>query len=306
LTQGGAILLRGELVVCFAQISNGNEIKSNKRELSVSIKRIETEILKIFQNETYSEDDLAIFQEFKSLLCAGDIRAAQVQDGIWVVNSWVKKGILLGFKMGVIASVHDKEWGFTDKHTYPTRKFSPADAVRLVPGGSAVRDASYIGKNVTIMPPSYINAGAYVDDGSMIDSHALVGSCAQVGKNVHLSAGSMLGGVLEPINANPVIVEDDVFIGGNCGIYEGVIVSRAAVIAAGVILTNGTPVYDITIGDYLPRESDSPLVIPPSAVVVAGSRAVKGHPDMSIYCPVIVKYRDDKTDKSVRLEKFLR
>lgn len=268
--------------------------------------KIESQIEELFLKNDYNENDFKVFTDFKNLLNSGKIRAAENVNGQWLVHKWVKKGILLGFRMGTIESVHDKEWGFTDKNTFSVRKFFVDDFVRLVPGGSSVRDTAYIGKNVTIMPPSYINAGAYVDDNTMIDSHALVGSCAQLGKNVHLSAGSMLGGVLEPINANPVIIEDNVFIGGNCGIYEGVIVKKSAVIAAGVILTDSTPVYDASTGDYLLRFDSESLIIPERAVVVPGSRMLKNHPEMSIYCPVIIKYRDEKTEKSVKLEQYLR
>jgi 2,3,4,5-tetrahydropyridine-2-carboxylate N-succinyltransferase len=267
---------------------------------------IKNRIEQLFDKTEFYDRDIEMFYEFKDLLNTGKIRAAEYINNEWVVHTFVKKGILIGFKMGKIETVHDEQWGFTDKHTYGIKKFSSGDAVRLVPGGSSVRDAAFIGRNVTIMPPSYINAGAYVDDNSMIDSHALVGSCAQIGKNVHLSAGSMIGGVLEPINANPVIIENDVFIGGNCGIYEGVIVKQASVIAAGVIITGSTPIFDATKGEFLTRINDSPLTIPSGAVVVAGSRTHKTYADINIYCPVIIKYRDDKTDKSVRLEQFLR
>ncbi len=255
----------------------------------------------------YNETDFELFQNFKNSLNIGEIRAVEFHDNQWKVNEWVKLGILLGFKMGIITVYNHSDFNFTDKHTYPVRKFSESDKIRLVPGGSAVRDGAYIGKNVTIMPPAYVNVGAFVDDNSMIDSHALVGSCARVGKNVHLSAGSMLGGVLEPINAKPVIVEDDVFIGGNCGIYEGVLVKNSAVIAAGVILTSGTPVYDSVNQLYIKKDDNyDALIIPENAVVVAGSRTLKTNSDINIYCPVIIKYRDSKTDKSIQLEQLLR
>ncbi|MCL2063851.1 MAG: 2,3,4,5-tetrahydropyridine-2,6-dicarboxylate N-succinyltransferase [Candidatus Cloacimonetes bacterium] len=267
---------------------------------------IKEQIEKLFDRLENQEEALDTFETFKVLLNTGQIRAAEYNEGKWIVNEWVKKGILLGFRLGKLESMHDKEWGFIDKHTYGVRKFSASDAIRIVPGGSTVRDTAYIGKNVTIMPPSFINAGAYVDDGTMIDSHALVGSCAQVGKNVHLSAGSMLGGVLEPINASPVIVEDDVFIGGNCGIYEGVIVKKSAVIAAGVVLTGSIPLYDSTKGIFVPRVKFQPLIIPPNSVVIPGSRSLKNNPKINVYCPVIIKYRDDKTDEAVKLEDLLR
>ena len=261
--------------------------------------------------EVYSQDklhrsDLEIFNKFKDMLNRGEIRSAEYKAGNWVVNQWVKKGILLGFKLGILESMHDKEWGFTDKNTFGVRKLTSSEGIRLVPGGSTVREGAYIAKNVTIMPPSFINVGAYVDENTMIDSHALVGSCAQVGKNVHLSAGAMLGGVLEPINANPVIIEDDVFIGGNCGVYEGVVIKKGAVIAAGVILTSSTPLFDVTRNTFIQISEGSVLEIPENAVVIPGSRALKNNPDMSIYCPLIIKYRDSKTDKSVKLEKYLR
>ena len=267
---------------------------------------IEKKIEGLYSRETLSNDALNIFNHFKAMLNHGEIRAAEYKDGIWVVNEWVKKGILLGFRLGVLESMHDEEWGFTDKNTFGVQKFSSEQGIRLVPGGSTVRDGAFIARNVTIMPPSFINAGAYVDENTMIDSHALVGSCAQVGKNVHLSAGAMLGGVLEPINANPVIIEDDVFIGGNSGIYEGVIVKKGAVIAAGVILTSSTPLFDTTQGAFVSLSEASVLEIPENAVVIPGSRSLKNHPEMSVYCPVIIKYRDNKTDKSVKLEKYLR
>ena len=188
------------------------------------IEELKSKIFELYSKTEYDEDDYTVFKEFQNLLNKGEIRAAEKINSEWIVNTWVKQGILLGFKMGYNTSISDKEWGFIDKHTYNTRRFTKTDFVRLVPGGSSVREGSFIGKGVTIMPPSYINTGAYVAEGTMIDSHALVGSCAQIGSRVHLSAGSMIGGVLEPINANPVIVEDNVFIGGSCGIYEGVII----------------------------------------------------------------------------------
>jgi len=267
---------------------------------------MKSQIETLFEKKDYTLADYELFNEFKQILNSGTVRAAVYENNQWQVNHWVKKGILVGFKMGCIQSIHDSQWGFTDKHTYGTRHFSPTDGVRLVPGGSSVRDAAFVARGVTIMPPSYINAGAYIDENSMVDSHALVGSCAQIGKNVHLSAGVIIGGVLEPINANPVIVEDDVFIGGNCGLFEGVIVKESAVIAAGVIITAGTPIFDATVGDFLHRTPDVPLTIPKNAVVVSGSRAHKDYQDISVYCPIIIKYRDSKTDKSVQLEQFLR
>jgi 2,3,4,5-tetrahydropyridine-2-carboxylate N-succinyltransferase len=214
----------------------------------------------------------------------------------------VKKGILIGFRMGRIVPMGD----FLDKDTYPVRNFEITDGIRFVPGGSSVRSGAYLGKNVTLMPPMYINVGAYVDDGTMIDSHALVGSCAQIGKRVHVSAGTQIGGVIEPIGANPVIVEDDVFIGGNCGIFEGVIVREKAIIAAGVNITASTPVYDSVHNIMLKKTEKNSLEIPENAVVIAGTRKLKNNPDFSVYCPIIIKYRDEKSDVSVQLEDFLR
>jgi 2,3,4,5-tetrahydropyridine-2-carboxylate N-succinyltransferase len=199
---------------------------------------------------------------------------------------------------------------FLDKSTYPMRKFGAADSVRIVPGGSSVRDGAYLGKSVTCMPPMYINVGAYVDDGSMVDSHALVGSCAQIGKHCHLSAAAQIGGVLEPIGALPVVIEDNVLVGGNCGVYEGTIVKKRAVLGAGTILTRSTPVYDIVHGTIHRADGDKPLVIPEGAVVVAGSRPINSGPgkewNLSLYTPVIVKYRDEKTDQRIQLEELLR
>ena len=221
-------------------------------------------------------------------------------------------GILLGFRIGAIEnmSADHGRFPFFDKNTFPLKKLTPESGVRIVPGGSAIRDGCYIARGVTCMPPMYVNVGAYVDEGTMIDSHALVGSCAQVGKRVHLSAASQLGGVLEPVGAMPVIIEDDVLVGGNCGVYEGTIVQRRAVLGAGVILTSATPVYDLVHKRILRREADQPLVIPPDAVVVPGSRAIPSGAgkewNLSLYTPVIVKYRDAKTDQSIQLEDLLR
>ncbi len=232
----------------------------------------------------------------------------------WRVNVWVKQGILLGFRLGALGDASSGTFSFIDKNTYPIRRFTVDDGVRIVPGGSSVRSGAYLARGVVCMPPMYINAGAWVDEGSMVDSHALVGSCAQVGKRVHLSAAAQIGGVLEPINASPVIIEDDVLIGGNCGVYEGTIVRRGAVLAPGTILTRGTPVFDLARGTVLRADEQTPLIIPENAVVVPGSRPVtegKGHPAaqtwaLSLYAPVIVKYRDDKTNLSTALEELLR
>lgn len=257
------------------------------------------------------ETALAVFQEFRDLLSRGVIRAAEKTDTGWRVNLWVKQGILLGFRLGQLAdaSINDRFLYF-DKDTYPLKRLSLADGVRIVPGGSSIREGAFVARGVVCMPPMYVNVGAYVDEGTMIDSHALVGSCAQVGKRVHLSAAAQVGGVLEPIGAMPVVIEDDVFVGGNCGIYEGTIVQQRAVIAAGVILTGGTAVYDVVRERVLRKQGDQPLIIPEGAVVVAGSRpltspwaAANG---LQIASPVIIKYRDSRTGASTALEESLR
>jgi 2,3,4,5-tetrahydropyridine-2-carboxylate N-succinyltransferase len=264
---------------------------------------------------SYSEAHFPLFARFKDALNAGTVRAAEPDAASstgWRVNAWVKKGILLGFRMGGIVdmSMDAARQPFFDKATWPVKHFTTASGVRIVPGGSSIRDGCYIGKGVTCMPPMYINAGAWVDDGTMVDSHALVGSCAQVGKNCHISAAAQIGGVLEPVGALPVIIEDDVLVGGNCGVYEGTVVKRRAVLGSGVILTRSTPVYDVARGQVLAATDDAPLVIPEDAVVVPGSRAMpKGAGKewgISLYTPVIVKYRDSKTDARVRLEDLLR
>ena len=250
------------------------------------------------------------FERFREALSHGEIRAAENRDGRWHVNTWVKQGILVGFRIGTLHEWHAGALSFVDKTTYPPRKFEASDRVRLVPGGSSVRSGAYVAPSVICMPPMFINAGAYVDECTMIDSHALVGSCAQIGKRVHLSAAAQVGGVLEPVNASPVIIEDDVLVGGNCGIYEGTLVHRRAVIGAGTILTRSTPVYDLVNGDVLRSSANHPLEIPEGAVVVPGSRAVargKGQEwGLSLYTPVLVKYRDEKTDQSIELEDLLR
>jgi len=255
-----------------------------------------------------------IFSEFLNRLNHGELRAAEKIDGVWKVNHWVKKGILLGFRLGEMKKVEvgdePRQLTFIDKDTYPVRHYRETDKVRIVPGGTAIRSGAYLAPSVVVMPPAYVNVGAYVDEGTMIDSHALVGSCAQVGKRVHLSAGSQLGGVLEPVGALPVIIEDDVMIGGNCGIYEGTIVEEKAVIGTGVILNGSTPVYDVVHERILRKTAEQPLVIPKGAVVVAGARAIKNtfaeaH-GLSIYTPIIIKYRDEKTDKATSLEELLR
>ncbi|MHB1935277.1 MAG: 2,3,4,5-tetrahydropyridine-2,6-dicarboxylate N-succinyltransferase [Acidobacteriaceae bacterium] len=252
------------------------------------------------------------FFELRDALTRGTIRAADpdaTQPHGWRVNAWVKRGILLGFRIGQLLE-SGADFSFVDKHTYPVQRFTTGEKVRIVPGGSAVRSGAYLASGVVCMPPMYVNVGAYVDEGTMIDSHALVGSCAQIGRNVHLSAAAQIGGVLEPVNASPVILEDDVLVGGNCGVYEGTLVRRRAVLGAGVILTRSTPVYDIVRGEILRATENGPLVIPEDAVVVAGARAISrgkaAEWGLSLYTPVIVKYRDEKTDLSLELEDLLR
>ncbi len=260
----------------------------------------------------FSAEDRALFADFKTALNQGKIRAAERDpDGRWHANAWVKQGILLGFRMGQLADMSaSPHLRFFDKDTYPARPTSMADNVRIVPGGSSIRDGAYVAPGVVCMPPMFINAGAYVDEGTMIDSHALVGSCAQIGKRVHLSAAAQIGGVLEPVGAVPVVIEDDVLVGGGCGVYEGTIVRERAVLAAGTILTGSTPVYDLARETIYQRTADAPLEIPAGAVVVPGSRNVRGERGaawgLSLYAPVIVKYRDEKTDRAVQLEDYLR
>jgi 2,3,4,5-tetrahydropyridine-2-carboxylate N-succinyltransferase len=278
---------------------------------------LQAEIERLYEEKpaSYEDEHFRIFAAFKAALNEGRIRAAEPDPTSgtgWRVNAWVKKGILLGFRMGGIVdmSVDSERQPFFDKSTYPVKRFNAQSGVRIVPGGSSIRDGCYIGKGVTCMPPMYINAGAWVGDGTMVDSHALVGSCAQVGKNCHISAASQIGGVLEPIGALPVIVEDDVLVGGNCGIYEGTVVKRRAVLGTGTILNRSTPVYDLVRHTVHKATDDEPLVIPEEAVIVAGSRAVTSGPGkgwgISIYTPVIVKYRDAKTDTKIQLEDLLR
>jgi len=278
---------------------------------------LQQDIEQIFDNKpaAYTEEHFALFQRFKDALNAGEIRSAE-PDAIaatgWRVNTWVKKGILLGFRIGGIIdmSIDASRQPFYDKATYPARKFTASSGVRIVPGGSSIRDGCFIGKGVTCMPPMYINAGAYVADGTMVDSHALIGSCAQIGKNCHISAAAQIGGVLEPVGAMPVIIEDEVLVGGNTGVYEGTIVQKRAVLGTGVILNRSTPVYDLVKGLVYTATDDQPLVIPSEAVVVAGSRNIaKGLGKdwgISLYTPVVVKYRDEKTDAKIQLEDLLR
>ena len=263
---------------------------------------LKSRIIELYSKTEFSENDKELFLEFRNGLNLGEIRAAEKINGKWITNDWVKKGILAGFKMGKIV----KLGSFMDKDTYPIQDLTNRKNIRIVPGGSSIREGAHIGENVIMMPPMYINVGAFIDDGSMIDSHALVGTCAQIGKNVHLSAASQIGGVLEPISANPVIIEDNVFIGGNCGIYEGVIVKQSAIIAAGVIITAGTPVFDSINNHFLTKDENGSLHIPQRAVVIPGTRRMKNNDEFSIYCPIIIKYRDEKSDRSVTLEDTLR
>lgn len=252
-----------------------------------------------------------VFHEFRRALTLGEVRAAEKHGAHWRVNVWVKQGILLGFRLGELEDMSGEgPLSFVDKDTFPVRRFKIENKVRVVPGGSSVRSGAYLAPGVICMPPMYVNAGAYVDEGTLIDSHALVGSCAQLGKRVHLSAAAQIGGVLEPVNASPVIVEDDVLVGGNCGVYEGTQVRQGAVLAAGVVLTRSTPVYDIVREQVYRSTAGEPLVIPENAVVVPGSRAIaRGKAaewGLALYTPVIVKYRDAKTEGSIELEDLLR
>jgi len=286
----------------------------------MTLTQLEQEIVRHFAAGAASSGDPAAmkaFLELRACLERGEVRAAQPDPASptgWRVNAWVKQGILLGFRLGALENSNAGALSFVDKHTYPARQFTAGDGIRVVPGGSSVRAGAYLARGVVCMPPMYINGGAYVDEGTMVDSHALVGSCAQIGKRVHLSAAAQIGGVLEPVNASPVIIEDDVLVGGNCGIYEGTLVRKGAVLAAGTILTRGTPLYDLVKGEVLRAGPDTPLIVPENAVVVPGARAIgkgKGHPQseawgLSLYAPAIVKYRDDKTDLSTTLEELLR
>jgi 2,3,4,5-tetrahydropyridine-2,6-dicarboxylate N-succinyltransferase len=261
----------------------------------------------------YGEEALRLFREFKAALNDGRVRAAEPDANSptgWKVNEWVKKGILIGFRIGRVVDVPPADFQFRDKDTFPLKRVPASRNIRVVPGGSAIRDGCYIGKDVVCMPPMYVNVGAYVDDGAMIDSHALVGTCAQIGKKCHISAAAQIGGVLEPVGALPVIIEDGVLVGGNCGVYEGTIVRKGAVLAAGVILTGSTPVFDLVRDAVYRREGEAPLVIPEGAVVVPGARAITKERGMelglSLYTPIIVKYRDEKTGASTQLEEWLR
>lgn len=257
----------------------------------------------------------AVFARLRAALSEGRVRAAEPDGhapGGWRVNTWVKQGILLGFSSGslVDVSIDGGRWPFVDKDTLPLKRVGPDAGVRLVPGGSAIRDGAYLGRRVICMPPMYVNIGAYVGDDTLVDSHALVGSCAQVGARVHLSAGAQIGGVIEPVGALPVIIEDDVLVGGNTGVYEGAIICARAVIAAGTILTGSTPVYDLVYQQIIRAEAGRPLVVPAGAVVVPGARAVStgigANWGLSLATPVIVKYRDSKTDTRTELERWIR
>jgi 2,3,4,5-tetrahydropyridine-2-carboxylate N-succinyltransferase len=278
---------------------------------------LQASVEKLFEEnpERYSEHDFHVFDAFKHALNTGKVRAAEpdpLAASGWRVNAWVKKGVLLGFRMGTLTdmSIDGRRQPFFDKSTYPVKKIEIEDEVRIVPGGSSVRDGCFVGRGVTCMPPMYINVGSYVGDGAMIDSHALVGSCAQVGTKCHISAAAQIGGVLEPVGALPVIIEDEVLVGGNCGVYEGTVVKRRAVLGTGTILNRSTPVYDLVRGVVHCATAGEPLVIPEEAVVVAGARAIPRGPGkdwgISLYTPVIVKYRDAKTDAKLQLEDLLR
>lgn len=267
----------------------------------------------LFAKTEFHSADREVYEEFKLALRTGEIRSAEkCVNGTWRANAWVKQGILLGFRMGKMVEMSQptETLKFFDKDTFPLRPMTLDDKVRIVMGGSAIRDGCYVAPGVVVVPPAYINVGAYVDEGTMVDSHALVGSCAQIGKRVHLSAAAQIGGVLEPVGAVPVVIEDDVLVGGNTGVYEGTIVRERAVLASGVILTRSTPVFDLVNDTVIKADGERPLEIPAGAVVVQGSRAItKGfgyENGLSIYCPIIVKYRDEKTDTSTKLEDYLR
>ena len=278
---------------------------------------MQTEIERLFDHppKSYDETHFALFARLKQALNEGSIRSAEPDASArsgWRVNAWVKKGVLLGFRMGTVVdmSIDTTRQPLFDKATWPVKHFTAASGVRIVPGGSSIRDGCFVGKGVTCMPPMFVNTGSWIGDGTMIDSHALVGSCAQVGRNCHISAAAQIGGVLEPVGALPVIIEDDVLVGGNCGVYEGTVVKRRAVLGSGTILTRSTPVYDIVKGEVYSATDEEPLMIPEDAVVVPGSRAITHGAGkawgVSLYTPVIVKYRDSKTDAKIQLEDLLR
>ena len=250
------------------------------------------------------------FERVLADLEAGRLRVAEKVNGAWQVNREVKEMILSGFKLGKVTDMSQGQFPFFDKDTFPVQSFSEQDGVRIVPGGTSIRRGAYMAPGAIVMPPSYINVGAYVDSGTMVDSHVTIGSCAQIGKNIHISAATQIGGVLEPAGAMPTIIEDGAFVGGNCGIYEGTIVQEGAVIASGVIITAATAIFDATTGQFVPRNADGRVVVPRGAVVVSGSKPLQRGPGagsgVSLYCPVIVKYRDEKTAGSVVLEDLLR
>lgn len=278
------------------------------------MQNLEQKVIELFSqaaSDGLKQEALQVFNELKIKLNSGEIRSASpTEDGEWKVNLWVKQGILLGFRYGTNADMSLGNLSFYDKETLPTRNFALSDGVRIVPGGSSVRDGAYIAKGVICMPPMYINIGSYVDEGTLVDSHALVGTCAQVGKRVHVSAAAQIGGVLEPVGANPVIIEDDVMIGGNCGVYEGIIVRKRAVLASGVVLTGSSKIYDIVNDKIISATLGKTLEIPAGAVVVNGSRKINTDfaesNGLSISTPIIIKYRDDKTDAKTALESALR
>jgi 2,3,4,5-tetrahydropyridine-2-carboxylate N-succinyltransferase len=282
--------------------------------VTASLERLQARIDAIAatpQGEALPGDARATVDALLDALDAGEARSAfRGDDGRWQVNAWVKRGILLGFRVGTLARSGGESLAFVDKDTYPIRRFDVDANVRVVPGGSSVRRGASHAPSVVCMPPMYVNVGAYVDTGTMIDSHALIGSCAQIGKRVHVSAAAQIGGVLEPVNATPVIVEDDVLVGGNCGVYEGTIVRSRAVLAAGVILTRGTPVFDLVNERTYRATAEAPLEIPEAAVVVPGARRIRdgwgAEQALSLQAPVIVKYRDEKTDLATTLESWLR
>ncbi|HEY3781711.1 MAG TPA: 2,3,4,5-tetrahydropyridine-2,6-dicarboxylate N-succinyltransferase [Fimbriimonadaceae bacterium] len=275
------------------------------------------EIERLYEDKpnTYTDRHKELFEEFLAALNSGTIRAAEPDPSAptgWKVNAWVKKGILVGFRLGQVVEFGQTNagQGFFDKSTYPLRPLTVNDGIRVVPGGSSIRTGTFVGRGVTCMPPMYINVGAYVGDNTMVDSHALIGSCAQIGTGCHISAASQIGGVLEPVGALPCIIEDNVLVGGNCGVYEGTVVKKRAVLGSGTILNSSTPIYDLVHGVVHRAEEGQPLVVPEDAVVVAGSRAIASGQGkewgISLYTPVIVKYRDEKTDSKVKLEDVLR
>lgn len=284
--------------------------------MSGSVDRLRDAVERLASAEGFDRDEArAAFAELRAALSRGEVRAAEPDASTptgWRVNAWVKQGILLGFRAGEVVDVsadHGR-WPFFDKDTLPLRRFDAASGVRIVPGGSSVRDGAFVGRGVICMPPMYVNVGAWVGEGTLVDSHALVGSCAQVGARVHLSAGAQIGGVIEPVGAMPVVIEDDVLVGGNTGVYEGAVVKARAVIAAGTVLTGSTPIYDLVHERVIRPEEGQPLVVPPGAVVVPGAREVTSGAGrqwgLSLATPVIVKYRDERTDTRTELERWIR